>query len=81
MLLCVLFVTSTSGIVFNTSADAVIDRSRSAKDIDQYFKSQLWMGFEPTTSIDFLSAYASSDAFGTDPRFTVHNLTGKSVLS
>ena len=38
---CVLFVSSTSGIVFNRSAGTIADRSQSAKDIDPYFKSRL----------------------------------------
>ena len=37
---CVLFVSSSSGIVFNYSAGAITDQSESAKDIDAYFKSQ-----------------------------------------
>ena len=40
---CVLFVSSRSGIVFNPSADAITDHSQSAKDIDPYFKSQLYV--------------------------------------
>ena len=43
MLVCVLFVPSTSGIVFNPSAGAITDYSQSAKDIDPYFKSQLYV--------------------------------------
>ena len=43
MLVCVLFVSSTSGIVFNPSAGAITDYSQSAKDIDPYFKSQLYV--------------------------------------
>ena len=35
------FVSSRSGSVFNPSAGAITDHSQSAKDIDQYFKSQL----------------------------------------
>ena len=38
----VLFVPSRSGIVFNPSASAITDHSQSAKDIDPYFKSQLY---------------------------------------
>ena len=41
--LCVLFVSSRSGIVFNPSADAITDYSQSAKDIDPYFKSQFYV--------------------------------------
>ena len=41
--LCVLFVSSRSGIVFNPSAGAITGHSQSAKDIDPYFKSQLYM--------------------------------------
>ena len=43
MPVCVLFVSSRSGIVFNQSSGAITDRSQSAKDIDQYFKSQLYV--------------------------------------
>ena len=38
---CVLFVSSRSGIVFNPIVSVITDKSRSAKDIDQYFKFQL----------------------------------------
>ena len=38
MPMCVLFVSSRSGIVFNLSAIAITDHSQSAKDIDPYFK-------------------------------------------
>ena len=37
------FVSSRSGIVFNPSACAITDHSQSAKDIDPYFKSQLYV--------------------------------------
>ena len=40
---CVLFVSSRSGIVFNPSAGAITDHCHSAKDIDPYFKSQLYV--------------------------------------
>ena len=40
---CVLFVSSRSGIVFNPSACEITDHSQSAKDIDPYFKSQLYV--------------------------------------
>ena len=43
MPVCVLFVSGTSGIVFNPSAGAITDHSQSAKDIDPYFKSQLYV--------------------------------------
>ena len=43
MPVCVLFVSSRSGIVFNPSAGAIIDHSQSAKDIDPYFKSLLYV--------------------------------------
>ena len=36
-------VSSSSGIVFNPSAGAITNYSRSAKDIDPYFKSQLYV--------------------------------------
>ena len=39
----VLFVSSRSGIVLNPSAGAITDHSQSAKDIDPYFKSQLYV--------------------------------------
>ena len=42
MPVCVLFVSSRSGIVFNPRASAITDHSQSAKDIDPYFKSQLY---------------------------------------
>ena len=38
-----LFVSSRSSIVFNPSADVITDHSQSVKDIDQYFKSQLYV--------------------------------------
>ena len=34
---------SQSGIIFNLSAGAVTDYSQSANDVDQYFKSQLYV--------------------------------------
>ena len=40
---CVLFVSSMSGIVFNPTAGAISDYSQSANDIDPYFKSQLYV--------------------------------------
>ena len=40
---CVLFVSSRSRIVFNPSAGAITDHSQSANDIDQYFKSRLYV--------------------------------------
>ena len=43
MPVCVLFVSSRSDIVFNPSAGAITDHSQSAKDIDPYFKSQLYV--------------------------------------
>ena len=43
MPVCVMFVSSRSGIVFNPSASAITDHSQSAKDIDPYFKSQLYV--------------------------------------
>ena len=39
---CVLFVSSRSGIDFNSSAGAITDHSQSTKDIDSYFESQLY---------------------------------------
>ena len=46
---CVLFVPSTLGIIFNPSTGAITDHSQSAKDIDLYFKSQLYMWRFPFT--------------------------------
>ena len=43
MPVCVLFVSSRSGIVFNPSAGIITEHSQSAKDIDPYFKSQLYV--------------------------------------
>ena len=43
MPVCVLFVSSRSGIVFNPRAGAIIDHSQAAKDVDRYFKSQLYV--------------------------------------
>ena len=43
MPVCVLFVSSRSGIVLNSSAGAITDHSQSAKDIDPYFKSHLYV--------------------------------------
>ena len=40
---CIVFVSSRLGIVFNPSAGSITDHSHSAKDIDPYFKSQLYM--------------------------------------
>ena len=42
MPMCVLLVSSRSGIVFNSSAGAITDHSQSAKDIDPYSKSKLY---------------------------------------
>ena len=41
--LCVVFVSSRSGIVFNPSAGAITEHSKSAKDIDTYFKFELYV--------------------------------------
>ena len=43
MPVCVLFVSSRSGVVFNPSDGAITDDSQSAKDTDPYFKSQLYV--------------------------------------
>ena len=43
MLVCGLFICSSSGIVFNSSAGLIIDHIQSAKDIDPYFKFQLYV--------------------------------------
>ena len=42
MPVCALFVSSRSDIVCNPSAGAITDDSQSAKNIDPYFKSQLY---------------------------------------
>ena len=44
MAVCVLFVSSRSGIIFNLSAGAITDHSQSAKATYPYFKSQLYAG-------------------------------------
>ena len=43
MPVCVLFVSNRSVIVFNPSAGAITDYSQSAKDINPYFKAQLYV--------------------------------------
>ena len=43
MPVCVLVVSSRSGIVFNPSAGSITDHSQSAKDIDPYFMFQFYM--------------------------------------
>ena len=43
MPVCVLFDSSRSDIVFNPSAGAITDHSQSAKDIDPYLKSQIYV--------------------------------------
>ena len=43
MPMCVLFVSSRSSIVVNPSVGAITDNSQSAKDLDPYFKSQLYV--------------------------------------
>ena len=43
MPVCVLIVSSRLGIVFNPTAGAITDHSQSAKVIDSYFKSQLYV--------------------------------------
>ena len=40
---CVYCLSSRSVIVFNPSDGAITDHSQSAKDIDPYFKSQLYV--------------------------------------
>ena len=40
---CVLFVSSRSGIVSNPIVSVITDQSQSAKEIDPYFKSQLYV--------------------------------------
>ena len=53
MPVCVLFVSIRSVIVFNPSAGAITDPSRSAKDIDPYFKSQLYVWRIPATESQY----------------------------
>ena len=43
MPVCVLFASSRSGVVFNPSAGAITGHSKLAKDINPYFKSQLYV--------------------------------------
>ena len=43
MSVCMQFVSSRSGNVFNPNAGAIIDHNKSAKDIHAYFKSQLYV--------------------------------------
>ena len=43
MTVCVLFVSSRSGIVFNPSAGTITDHNQPANDIDPYIKSQLYV--------------------------------------
>ena len=43
MAVCVLFMSSRSGIVFNPSAGANTDGRQLANDIDPYLKSQLYV--------------------------------------
>ena len=43
MPVCVLFVSSMSGIVFSSSAGAITDHNQSAKDIETHFKSQIYV--------------------------------------
>ena len=45
MSVCALLVSSRSGIVFNPSIGTNTDHSQSAKDIDPYFKSQLYVEY------------------------------------
>ena len=47
---CVLFVSSTSGIIFIPSAGALTDHTQSAKDIDLYLKSKLYVEDPATES-------------------------------
>ena len=42
---CVLFVSSTSGIVFSQSDGAITDDSQSAKNIEPYFKSKRYIEY------------------------------------
>ena len=50
MPVCVVFMSSRSGIVFNPRAGAITDQSQSAKDIDPYFKSQRYVKDPATES-------------------------------
>ena len=43
MNVCVLFVSRRSGIIFNPSTGAITDDSQSAKDINLYLKSLLYV--------------------------------------
>ena len=55
--LCVLFVFSRSGIIFNPSVDAITDHSQSANDIDPYFKSHLYVEDSDHLLIDSPACY------------------------
>ena len=44
---CVVIVSSRSGIVFNPIDSIITDHSQSAKDIDPYFNSQLYVEDPP----------------------------------
>ena len=50
MPVCILFVSSRSGIIFNSSAGAITEHSQSVKDIDLYFKSHLYVKDTATES-------------------------------
>ena len=43
MPVCLLFLSSMSGIVFNPSAGEITDHNQLVKDVDLYFKSQLYV--------------------------------------
>ena len=43
MPVCVLFMSSRLGIIFNPSDSAITDHSQAAKDIDPYYKSQVYV--------------------------------------
>ena len=43
MPMCILFMSSMSGIVFNPSAGAITGHRQSAKETDLYFKSLLYV--------------------------------------
>ena len=55
---CVLFVSSTSCVVFNPSAGAITDHSQLAKDIEPYLKSQLYEVSQPRKASTHFTEWA-----------------------
>ena len=59
MPVCVLSVSSRSGIVFNPSASAISDYSQFPKDIDPYFKSQLYAIYTVVYTTIYIVVYTT----------------------